>query len=147
MSFTCDRGPEPALLSGYLDGELTQADEQRVRLHLEDCPTCRTTFEELARLREVTMETRFEEPTDEQWRETPRGGVSRSLRGAGWGLLIVWLVTAAAFAAWELLTGPERLFEKLLAFGAISGFLLLLLSALLDRIHDAKGDRYKEVDK
>ena len=25
----------------YLDGELTQADSQRVRVHLEDCEECR----------------------------------------------------------------------------------------------------------
>ena len=36
MSEQCGCGFDPALLSGYLDGALTQADEQRVCILLED---------------------------------------------------------------------------------------------------------------
>ena len=41
MPEPCGRTFDGALLSGFLDGALTQADEQRVRVHLEDCETCR----------------------------------------------------------------------------------------------------------
>ena len=41
----CGRTFDDALLSGYLDHALTQADEQRVRIHLEDCATCRMQME------------------------------------------------------------------------------------------------------
>ena len=44
------------MLSGYLDGELTQGDRQRVQLHLESCAKCRTAFDEMAELR-VRMST------------------------------------------------------------------------------------------
>ena len=39
------------LLSGYLDGALTQQEEQRVRLHLERSPEARAMLEDLAALR------------------------------------------------------------------------------------------------
>jgi predicted anti-sigma-YlaC factor YlaD len=135
------------LLSGHLDGELLQSEDQRVRIHLEECPQCRTTLEEMASLREVTMTTRFAEPKDEQWREAPRGAPSRVLRRFGWLLAVVWALLVSGFAAWELITGPERLFEKLLVFGGLTAFAMLFVSVLLDRIHDSKTDRYRRVEK
>lgn len=143
----CGRRFAPELLSGYLDGALTQGDEQRVRLHLEDCSECRAEVDELTRLREVTMSTEFPVPPDDQWDETPRGAVSRWSRRTGWLFVIVWAVGIAAFAVYELATGPEGLVEKLVVFGGIFGFALLFLSILLDRLRALPGDRYREVKK
>ena len=50
-------GFDEALISGYLDRELTQGEAQRVRLHLEDCAECRSLADEITRLREATMAT------------------------------------------------------------------------------------------
>lgn len=41
MPEACGRMFDDALLSGYVDGALPQMDEQLVRVHLEDCETCR----------------------------------------------------------------------------------------------------------
>ena len=40
------------LISGYLDGELTQSDRQRVDLILEDCIQCTETHQEMKKYRE-----------------------------------------------------------------------------------------------
>ena len=143
----CQRPFDEALLTGYLDGVLTQGDEQRVRLHLEDCPRCRSLVEDLREMREVTMTTRFEVPSDEQWNEAPRGAASGLAFGLGWLMLIIWLVGVSGFALGQLWSGPESLAEKFLAFGAISGFALLFLSVLIDRIRAARTDRYRGVKK
>lgn len=143
----CGRRFAPELLSGYLDGALTQGDEQRVRLHLEDCPLCRAELAELTSLREVTMSTEFPVPPDDQWDESPRGAVSRWSRRTGWLFVIVWALGVAAFVLYELATGPEGLLEKVLVFGGIFGFALLFLSILLDRLRALPGDRYREVKK
>ena len=45
MNHDCNE-TEP-LLSGYLDGELTQGDRQRVELILEDCAECARVFDEM----------------------------------------------------------------------------------------------------
>ena len=74
----CGRTFDDALLSGYLDHALTQADEQRVRIHLEDCATCRMQVEQLAQLREVTMSTEFNVPADDHM----VGGATRSPESA-----------------------------------------------------------------
>lgn len=143
----CPRGFPEELLSGRLDGELTQGEDQRVRIHLEDCAACRQTYEELCELREASMTTPFPSPPDEPWDERPRSAGSGLLRGAGWGLLIVWLVAVTAFGLWQWLTHPATPWERFLAFAGVSGFALLFLSVLLDRLRAAKTDRYRRVEK
>jgi len=144
---SCGRRFDEELLSGYLDGALTQGERQRVRLHLEDCPACRAELAEMTDLREAAMSTRFALPADDQWNEAPRGAVSRLSRGTGWLLVVVWIVAVAGFALWELATGPASLVEKLLVFAGLSGAALLFVSVLVDRLRTWPVDRYRRVPK
>jgi anti-sigma factor RsiW len=143
----CDRTFDEALLSGYLDGELIQGDEQRVRLHLEGCEACRRELESLAAVREATMTTRFEEPEDRQWSEKGRSAASQGLRRLGWTVLVAWGVAVLVYGGYLFLTGPERPLVKLLVFAGIAGLVMLLLSVVIDRIRDARSDRYRGVQK
>lgn len=138
---------DASLISGYLDGELTQAETQRIRLHLENDPTARGTYEELKQLREATTSTQFHLPRDDQWDESPRGGLSLFSRGLGWLVLVAWTVSLSGFALWQLIVAPGGWLLKLLALGAFVGFGLLLLSVLMDRIRAVPGDRYRRVQK
>jgi len=140
-------GFDEALISGYLDGELTQGEEQRVRLHLEDCAECRSLADELRRLREATMATEFQVPKDTQWDETPRGGVSGFFRNFGWLILLVWFVGMLGYALWQMAIETEDLFEVVIVFGIWFGFGLVLLSVLIDRLKTLKTDRYRRVKK
>lgn len=143
----CPTSFDEELLTGYLDGALTQGEAQRVRLHLEDCERCRRLYEELRTLRETTMSTRFVMPPDDQWREIPRTGASRFLRGGGWLLLIVWAAAVGAFALWQLATAPMGALEKSLVFTGVSGLGMLFVSILVDRLKTLKSDRYTRVEK
>ncbi|MCP3998274.1 MAG: hypothetical protein GY722_24910 [bacterium] len=137
-----------ALLSGYLDGELTQGDEQRVRLHLEECLECRSVTDELRKLREATMNTEFRIPEDTQWDETPRGAVSRLLHNFGWLVAGLWLAGVAAYVVWQIATESESIrFEGMLSFGLLLAFALIILSALVDRLRTRKNDPYRKVQK
>ena len=147
MSRECQRDFDEALLSGYLDGVLTQRDRQRVRLHLEECESCAQLAEELAENREVTLTTLFQLPEDDQWDEAPRGPLSRLTFGLGWTVLVVWLVGMLGFAAGQLWSGPEALVEKLLVFGGVAGFLLLFLSVLVDRLRTLRTDPYRRIER
>ena len=147
MHELCPTSFDQSLISGYLDGELTQSADQRVRLHLEECPHCRELFEELQTMREAAMSTRFTEPSDDQWDERPKGPGSLITRSLGWVLASVWLVTITGYGLWQLWTSPEGWFEKLLIFGGLSAVGLLFISVLVDRIRTAKTDRYRGVEK
>jgi hypothetical protein len=143
----CGRRFPEELLSGYLDRALTQGEEQRVRVHVEDCAACRTLLAELTALRETAMTTEFPLPPDDQWDERPRGGLSFALRGGGWLIVIAWILAVAGFAAWEVATGQHSLLVKLFVFGGASGAALLFCSALVDRLRALPGDRYRRVEK
>lgn len=147
MITTCPDRFDQTLLSGHLDGELTQGDEQRVRIHLEDCAECRAHYEEFEQLREATMTTKLDEPRDLQWDERPRGFFSGISRGFGWLILVVWAVGTAGFGLWQLAAEPEALAEKLIVFGGLFGIGLLFVSILVDRLRSARTDRYREVKK
>ena len=147
MTDRCPTSFDESLISGHLDGELTQAAAQRVQLHLEECRHCRNVFAELQMMREAALSTRFVEPSDDQWDERPRGFSSRYSRSLGWLLIVLWLIIIAGYALWAVWQSPEGLFEKLLVFGGLAAFGLLFLSVLIDRITSARSDRYREVEK
>jgi anti-sigma factor RsiW len=135
------------MLSGYLDQVLTQEEAQRVRVHLEDCGSCRTLVEELKTMRNVAMTSEFRVPSDDQWDERPRGAASGVAFGVGWLILIVWAVGVAGFALGCVWQGTESLLEKLIVFGGASGGVLLFVSVLIDRLRIRKTDRYRRVSK
>jgi anti-sigma factor RsiW len=147
MADRCSTTFDEALISGHLDGELTQAAEQRVRLHLEDCEHCRTVLAELQALRATTMSTEFHQPDDSQWDERPRSGLSLLARRTGWVVAVVWAVFLAAYALWHFWQGSANLAEKILVFGGLSALVLLFTSVLLDRLRAARNDPYREVEK
>ena len=66
------------------------------------------------------MNTKFVEPSDEQWDEAPRGSVSLMARGLGWILGIIWLLALGGFALWSAWQEAENLLERLLIFGGLS---------------------------
>lgn len=147
MPDRCSTTFDEALISGHLDGELTQAAEQRVRLHLEDCEHCRTVLAELQALRATTMSTEFHQPDDSQWDERPRSGLSLLARRTGWVVAVVWAVFLAAYALWHFWQGSANLAERILVFGGLSALVLLFTSVLLDRLRAASNDPYREVEK
>lgn len=147
MSRRCPRSFDESQISGYLDGELTQAGQQRVRIHIEDCDHCQSLCEELRTLREATMSTEFVRPDDSQWDERPQGALSLFARSSGWLLAIIWVVATAGYALWQFWVSAANLVERLLVFGGLAAGGLLFLSVLLDRIRSAKTDPYREVEK
>jgi predicted anti-sigma-YlaC factor YlaD len=147
MTDQCPRAFDETLISGHLDGELTQAAEQRVSVHLEDCAQCRGLLVELQTMREATMSTEFSRPADDQWDERPRTAASFLARGTGWVLAVVWLIAVGGYGLWQFWQSSANLFERLLVFGGLSAAALLFCSVVLDRIASARTDPYREVER
>ena len=147
MADRCPTSFDETLISGHFDGELTQAAEQKVRVHLEDCEYCRTVLRELRTLREATLSTEFHTPADSQWDERPQSGLSLAARGTGWIVAIIWAVFFAVYTLWQFWQGSANLAERLLVFGGLSALALLFTSVLLDRLRAARTDPYREVEK
>lgn len=147
MADQCPCSFDETLISGHLDGELTQAAEQKVRIHLEDCPHCRTLLGDLQTLREATMSTEFSKPDDNQWDERPRSSTSFLTRSTGWVLAVAWLATVIGYGLWTMWQSMDNILERLLVFGGLSALALLFISVVLDRVVSSRTDRYREVEK
>jgi predicted anti-sigma-YlaC factor YlaD len=133
-------------LSGYLDGELTQGDRQRVEVHLDSCPKCREAFEEMARLREAVGKLPFDQMSPDQWSEIMSDVTVRTSRGAGWILYVVGIVVLCGFAAYEFTvddTVPALIKSGVGAL--ILGMVLLFVSVLRERLLARKTDKYEDV--
>ena len=141
-------GFDEALISGYIDGELTQGDAQRVRLHLEGCEPCRRLADDLGRLSNATMATEFRVPEDTQWDESPRTMASKMFHNSSWVLGLLWIVGLAAYLIWQVGTDAQSSrFEGLIALGLLAAFGLAFLSTLIDRAQTRKNDPYRKVKK
>lgn len=136
---------DESLLSGYLDGELTQGEAQRVRVHLEDHPESRELLAQLAAIRHAALSTELPVPDDDQWDPRPRGPFSRFSRATGWALILAWLAVTAGLVVWHWWTAPAAWWAKALTAAIVAGPLLLLLSVLRDRLQVMKTDRYRRV--
>jgi len=147
MADQCPSAFEETLISGYLDGELTQSAEQRVRIHLEDCAFCREFLADLQKIREAAMSTEFARPEDDQWDERPRSAASFLARGTGWLLAVVWLVGVIGYGLWQFWQSSANVVERVLVFGGLSAVALLFCSVALDRIASARTDPYREVER
>jgi len=154
MTDTTTRAATPfpeELLSGYLDGALTQQEEQRVRLHLEGSPEAQALLAELAALRHASRTTAFAGGEDRQWSEAARTPGSTVARRLGFALLVVclvlWVAAAVVASSGEGSREPLAWLPGAVAVTGIGGVVLLFLSVLADRLRDSRGDRYRRVLK
>jgi len=136
------------LLSGYIDGELTQQVRQRVRLHCEACAECSGELERLAEMRRRVGQSTLSNLDTAAWREKMDDNTVKTTRGAGWLLLIGGALVGGAFLAFELFSGASELstLEKVIFGGIYGGLLLLFISVLRQRLIERKTDKYKDVE-
>lgn len=136
------------MLSAYLDGELTQADQQRVQLYLESSEEGRRTLKELATLKNLTAELQFGDPPDRRMDEIERRLSVQAPRRFGWALIILGL---AAWIVYGLATAMRHVrwptAGELFAGGVVVGLVLLFLSVLRQRLIERPFDKYRKVKR
>ncbi|MCO7227333.1 anti-sigma factor [Pleionea sp. CnH1-48] len=135
------------LLSGYIDGELTQQQSQKVHLHISSCDDCRKMLEELKQLKvnvgNMEKPAMPEEILDEIMQDAP----ARSMQTIGWFLLSVGCSFLVAFCGFHFFFSSDiPIFLKLIYSGIFGGLFFLFISVLRQRLIARKTDRYKGVD-
>ena len=134
-------------LSGYLDGELTQQERQRIDLHLADCAECRTAYEDLRALRQRLGKSGLGAGSEKEWREEMDDLGVKLSRGVGWvlflaaaviivgTLVVLFLFDPGVPGAWKFVISLFYL-----------GLLVLFGSVLRQRLIERKTDKYKDVE-
>jgi hypothetical protein len=134
-------------LSGFVDGELTQQDRQRVLLHCEQCPDCNQNLAELQALRARIGKARLSAIGEDTWRETMNDSMVQTSKGIGWILFIIGLAMALGAAVYVFFFSPDLSFwEKFMVFAIYGGLAILLYSVLRQRLIERKTDKYKDVE-
>ena len=136
-----------AMLSGYIDGELTQQQAQRVRLHCDSCAECAEQLEQLEALRREVGRTRLSPLSDDSWREHMKEPTVEITRGIGWILFILGVLGISGIVIYEfVIDAGMPMHIKVLTSLVWLGMGALLVSVLRQRLIERKSDKYKDVE-
>lgn len=136
-----------ALISGYLDGELTQQERQRVDVHLGDCVDCSRQMNELTDLRKRLSGAQLSLVGEDIWREKMDDMTVKVSRSIGWLLFLGGLLLLAGFGIWEFVVDSSMdPAAKLVVSAVYVGLGALFVSVLRQRLIERKTDKYKDVE-
>ena len=149
MNHNCE--DTEALLSGYLDGELTQGDRQRVEVIMEDCQDCAQTFEDMKKLRGEIGGIEYEHMTEAERLKAAKDPVAEAGASIGQilviGGFIIFYGSLIYFALKGMLANPDTpLFMKIGLPAILIGMGILFTSVIIDRIKASKTDPYNDVE-
>ena len=133
------------LLSGYLDGELTQQDRQRVRLKLEECSTCAQTYADLVRVRDQVRNADLVNQAP-NWSEKMNDVNVKTSAGLGWLFLSAGVLLISAIAGYEFVFSGPISWAKIAVIAIYFGLACLFISVLRQRVIERKTDKYKDVE-
>ncbi len=137
------------LLSGYADGELDAADRALVESWLEADPRAREELARLVRLKAFTDHLALRQAPSEAWDEFRERATPSRERGLGWLLLWLGVVLVGGFVLLRvgalLLAASLPIVLRLGLLLAAAGLVVLLISALRERLFVRKRDRYDDV--
>ena len=149
MNHNCE--DTEALLSGYLDGELTQGDRQRVEVIMEDCQDCAQTLEDMQKLRGEIGEIEYEHMTEAEQLKAAKDLVTEAGASVGQMLVIggfvIFYGTLIYFVLKGMLADEDTpLFMKIGLPAIFLGMGIMLTSVIIDRIKASKTDPYNDVE-
>ena len=134
-------------LSGYVDGELTQQQRQRIDVHCANCAECAQDLRELNELRMSIGSARLSNKNQDVWRELMNDTTVQRSRGLGWLLLIGGVLACLGIGVLVFLFDSSiSLVEKMIVGAIYGGLGLLFYSVLRQRLIERKTDKYKDVE-
>jgi predicted anti-sigma-YlaC factor YlaD len=151
-----DRGMEhekiKELVSLYPGNGLSDEQRRLVEKHIEECPECRSEYEEMARFEEVIRQMKLKQPPPEAWEVYSKSVYNRMERGIGWILLSIGAMILLFFGGYQVVKGIIQdptipLIVKTAILLGMGGVVVLLVSVTRERLFVNRGERYKEVQK
>lgn len=132
-------------MSGLLDGELNQQQEQQVTLHLEECAHCRANFMELQQVKHLTREFSRLTQDENQQDLFRRDLTSQSLVWVGWALLAIGCLLMGYSMVLAWVDSHLPLWQKCVTGGFLGGVLLLFIGVLRQQWSARQADKLSKV--
>jgi len=140
------------LISSYHDGGLSSEQKRLVDAHIQTCAECRKEWEAMKKLEEAMKTMELKKPKPEVWKLYGASVYNRLEKRIGWILFSVGAMILLFYGGYEMVksiiqdvTTPLLLKVGILAL--LGGFVVLLISALRERLFVRQRERYKEVEK
>jgi len=134
------------LLSGYVDGELTQQEAQKVMLLLDTEPSYKKLYDEMMAMRQEVQSLSLQDSELEHLDKLFQEPVAKTSRVFGFALLAVSSVILVAFIMYSVFINAAISLLVKIAVGLLGlGSLFLLYSVLRQRIISTKNDKYNRV--
>ena len=134
------------LMMGYLDGELSGEDREKVETHLHTCTQCKKEFEKYTKLDVVTKSLNLIEPSDKEWERFWMKIYNRIERKAAWICIVSGIVILAVYSGYRVATSDDlSLPVKTGTLMLVLGFLFLFVSVLRGHFAVRKHDKYRSV--
>lgn len=137
-----------SLIMGLMDNELTAEETADVNQHLIRCKSCRKEFDELSKSCSRLKAVSFSGPSDDDLERIWKQPFSRFTRNMGLLTVITgWMVLIIYSIIEFIKSETEPLLPKIATVGIIIGFIIILISALSDRLKTIKTDPYREIKR
>lgn len=134
------------MISGYLDRELTQQENQQVRVHIDECTSCNKVYKEMKTLKEKMGQLSYPKSDLEVLDELENDLFARSSAGVGWFLVILGAVFLVGMGVIEFVTSENTSWqEKGVIALIVLGPLALLATVIRQRVMTYKNDKYRKV--
>jgi predicted anti-sigma-YlaC factor YlaD len=139
-------------MMGYLDGELTELEIERMDQHLEGCGECRAELDGFRKLKEITRPMKLAIPDDAYWEQYWSSVYNRLERRAGWIMLSAGAILLTSYGAYQfvvrlLLAGEIHVLIRLGIAALVIGLCTLLISVIRERIYLWRSDKYKRIKR
>ena len=135
---------KPDDLMRFLDGEMPRDRQLNIEAHMQDCTECNREYVVFKRMKGDLHSMAMENGTGPSLWDAVSG---RIFRPTGWVLIVVGAIVLTAWGVYSYVTSPEGLWIKLAEGAVVIGLVLLLLSAILDRVVALRTDRYREIQR
>ena len=134
------------LLSGYLDGELTQQEAQKVSLLLDSDLEYKKLHDEMAAMRHQVQSLSLQESELEHLDKLFHEPVAKTARLFGFALLAVSSIILVSFIMYFVFINAAISLIIKLAISLLSiASLFLLFSVLRQRMSNSKSDKYNRI--
>lgn len=140
------------LMMAVLDGEASDIEREKLERLLTDDPALQSEYDELAGVKELTMNHQPKDPGNALW-QSYWGGVYRRLeRGLGWILLSAGAIPLLMYGGWqfagEWFTNDSVPLWLRIAGGVMgAGMIILFVSVLRETLFFHKHERYKDIER
>jgi predicted anti-sigma-YlaC factor YlaD len=134
-------------LSGFLDGELSQQESQRISVHLSQCESCSQTYEQLKQIQGAVSQTYYPNMEQQKMNTVLQDLTSKRMFDFAWFAIVSGVLISIVFSVYHFwFDSSIPLYSKLVMSLIWGGGIGLFLTVLRQRLIISKTDKYNKVD-